>query len=503
MIKLNYILFFLLVSFLAKGAEFDLVWTSPSQNSSQSMPCGGGDVGMNVWVENGDVLFYVAKSGAFDENNTLLKQGRFRFRLTPNPFLKATDFKQTLKVNDGYVEISANGTTVQLWADVQKPVIHVDIQSKKAVSCEVHYENWRYADRLIRKNEGQQNSYKWAVPAGLTIKKDSVIVSNDAVLFFHQNPEKTIFDVTVAQQGLENVKTQLYNPLANLISGGKLWTKNLVFSHTEKGIYAGTDFQAWIFKSKKPAKQQQITIALETSQASTMAYWETSLNKTIATINPTSDRKQSIVWWNAFWNRSFIHIDGEAANLSRNYTLFRYMLGCNAHSDWPTRFNGGLFTFDPVYVDSTLKLTPDYRKWGGGTFTAQNQRLVYWPMLKSGDYDLMTPQFEFYNRLLKNAELRSKIYWNHDGACFAEQLENFGLPNPSEYGWKRPDYADKGVEYNAWLEYEWETVLEFCQMILETKSYANADISRYLPLIESAVTFLDEHYRYLAAHRGR
>ena len=56
------------------------------------------------------------------------------------------------------------------------------------------------------------------------------------------------------------------------------------------------------------------------------------------------------------------------------------------------------------------------------------------------------------------------------------------LPNPAEYGFKRPDWFDKGLEYNAWLEYEWDTVLEFCQMILETKNYANADITPYLPL---------------------
>jgi hypothetical protein len=40
-------------------------------------------------------------------------------------------------------------------------------------------------------------------------------------------------------------------------------------------------------------------------------------------------------------------------------------------------------------------------------------------------------------------------------------------------------------------------------MILETKSYNNADISRYKPLIESCVRFFDEHYRYLAKLRGR
>lgn len=41
------------------------------------MPCGGGDIGMNVWVEEGDVLFYLSRSGTFDENNCLLKQGVF------------------------------------------------------------------------------------------------------------------------------------------------------------------------------------------------------------------------------------------------------------------------------------------------------------------------------------------------------------------------------------------------------------------------------------------
>ncbi|MDE5919805.1 MAG: hypothetical protein K2H05_09895, partial [Duncaniella sp.] len=32
-------------------APKDLVWTSMSHDSSGSMPVGGGDIGMNVWVE--------------------------------------------------------------------------------------------------------------------------------------------------------------------------------------------------------------------------------------------------------------------------------------------------------------------------------------------------------------------------------------------------------------------------------------------------------------------
>ncbi|RYG21222.1 MAG: hypothetical protein EOO07_03135, partial [Chitinophagaceae bacterium] len=59
-----------------------------------------------------------------------------------------------------------------------------------------------------------------------------------------------------------------------------------------------------------------------------------------------------------------------------------------------------------------------------------------------------------------------------------------------------------GMEYNAWLEYEWDTVLEFCLMILETERYTGRNIDEYMPLIESSLAFFKEHYLYLAKQRG-
>lgn len=493
----------LLVATYLCASDATYRWISPSSNSSESMPCGGGDIGLNVWVENGDLMFYISRSGTFDENNTLLKQGRVRVQLHPNPFLSGNDFYQELNMEKGSMTVTSGGVKVVLWADVFKPVVHVEIESKRRIESTVYYENWRYRDRLIRKGEGQQNSYKWAAPEHLAVKADTVKVVGNSVVFYHQNAAETVFDVVVAQQGMESVKTEMMNPLANLVSGGKMWGDNLRFVGTEMGEYAGTDYKAWKLSSVKPFTRQSLTIALHTEQTPSAIDWEQNLTKTISKVQRNNDRKLSQAWWSEFWNRSFVRIGGENATISRNYTLFRYMLGCNAYGTSPTKFNGGLFTFDPVGVDLAQAFTPDYRKWGGGTMTAQNQRLVYWPMLKSGDFDMMPSQFDFYNNMLRNAELRSQVYWGHKGACFAEQIENFGLPNPSEYGWKRPDYFDKGVEYNAWLEYEWETILEFCQMILDTKTYHNADVSKYMPLVESAVTFFDEHYRYRASRRGR
>ena len=527
-----FVLLFVFVSVSALWSQHaNVIWNTPSRNSSESMPCGGGDIGMNIWVEEGDILFYLSRSGTFDENNCQLKQGRFRIRLFPSPFKDAKDFRQELKLKDGYVEVSAGGTQIQLWADVYHPVVHVEITNAQPLRTEVSYENWRYKERMIRKGEGQQCSYKWAPPKGAVTTADFVSLSSkrelpgmtkerNLLLFYHRNPEQTVFDIAVAQQGMENVKFQMMNPLKHLTFGGYLFGDNLEYTGTTDNIYAGTDYRAWNFRSSKASRKEQFCIVLHTEQTATVEQWEQDLQINLQRIAPqgkisskivSQDKKQTRLWWNAFWQRSFIEPIGDTENkndsdikeITRNYTLFRYMLGCNAYGSVPTKFNGGLFTFDPCHIDEKQAFTPDYRKWGGGTMTAQNQRLVYWPMLKSGDFDMMSSQFDFYNRMLKNAELRTQVYWQHNGACFCEQIENYGLPNPAEYGFKRPEWFDKGVEYNAWLEYEWDTILEFCQMILETKNYANADITPYLPLIESSLTFFDEHYRQLASRRGR
>jgi hypothetical protein len=29
---------------------YNVVWTTPRRDASESMPCGGGDIGLNVWV---------------------------------------------------------------------------------------------------------------------------------------------------------------------------------------------------------------------------------------------------------------------------------------------------------------------------------------------------------------------------------------------------------------------------------------------------------------------
>lgn len=465
----------------------DYVWTTQSQNSSGSMPCGGHDVGMNVWVENGDILFYVSKSGMLDENNTLLKAGRFRLNIKGQPF-SGTDFEQRLCLDDGAIYIKGKGISIRLWADIYQPKVFVEMNATHKADATLSYESWRYKDRPVTKAECQQGSYKWNIPADCTTFADSIKAAKSSIDFWHTNRSYTVFDYTVSREGLDAIKDELYNPIGGKTFGGSITMPGFKFTGTSTGTYASTDYKAWHY-SATGIRQATVSIDLYTGETTSTA------------LSAKKSKAQSTKWWHRFWQRSFITAEGEGAAMARNYELFRYMLGCNAYGEYPTKFNGSLFTFDPVYADPKCPFTPDFRKWGGGTMTAQNQRLVYWPMLKSGDTDMMKAQFDTYLRMLPNATRRTKFYWNHDGASFSEQIENCGLPNPTEYGKHKPG-DDPGMDRNAWLEYQWDTALEFCSMIMQAHKYSGMDIAEYEPLIRQTLIFFDEHYQYVAKKLG-
>jgi hypothetical protein len=521
------LLFFYLTIFLSfslSAQEFsvdsyNLKWTSQSANSGESMPCGGGDIGLNVWAEKGDILFYMSRSGAFDENNVFPKLGRVRVKLSPNPFEEGSVFSQELKLGEGFVEIKGRkgklSATVKIWVDVFRPVVQVDVTSNKPLQMTAGYESWRTQDRELKGAEKNSSSFKW-LKEKATVFKDSIVTNKDEVLFYHRNRDSTVFDLVVNQQQLNAVKSQLWNPLKGLTYGGLMKGMNMVVdktpvSNSKNNRYANADYESFKLKSKSNSLDHHLQIYLHIAQTDDVTAWEKGLAniKKDAGAGQKQAGQKTLDWWKQYWHRSYIALNTSKPDSSspvwqtgRNYQLFRYMLACNAYGSEPTKFNGGLFTYDPVFVDSTYQFSPDHRNWGGGTFTAQNQRLVYWPMLKSGDFDLMTSQFDFYKRALGNAEIRTKHYWGHQGASFTEQMESFGLPNYAEYGSKRPADFDPGMEFNPWLEYLWDTSLEFCLMILDKQRFTGEDISKYIPLIESCIDFFDQHYQYLAGKRS-
>ena len=255
--------------------------------------------------------------------------------------------------------------------------------------------------------------------------------------------------------------------------------------------------------------------------------WNSNLDKTVshARQNYHAAFEETVQWWHDFWNRSYIIIHPERADpsdpvwqMSRNYQLFRYQLGGNAFGEYPSKFNGGNLIFDPVLVNENTAYEPDWRQWGGAVHTAQNQRLLYWPMLKAGDFDAIIPQFELYRKGLPGATARVLTHFGHGGAVFPEYMSVPGIVFGAGWGWPGDghrgrgeevpfgdpratgatgynDIVEKGVMANQSCAYHWESQVEHAYMILEYHRFSGRDISMYMPFIKASLVFFDEHYQ--------
>jgi len=140
-------------------------------------------------------------------------------------------------------------------------------------------------------------------------------------------------------------------------------------------------------------------------------------------------------------------------------------------------------------------------------------------MLKSGDFDVILPQFELYRKGLPGAMARVKTHFGHGGAVYCEYTSVPGIPFGDGWGWKGGisnrqrgeeipfgdpladglkgygDPVEKGVMANRAIAYHWESQVEHAYMILEYHRFTGEDISQYMPFIKQSLLFFDQHYR--------
>ena len=517
--------------------DYTIVWTEQSKNASESMPLVGGDMGCNVWVENGDILLYVQRSGSLSENGEYLKMGRFRLQLTPNLLADAASFRQTLKLADGFIEIEAKGqgghtVLIRLWVDVHNPVIHMAVEANRRIEAAVSYESWRTEDTELLPIKERRDRFTCfsleGYPGKVTRVKDQISSTDQGILFYHRNPkDKLIPEVLIKQQRLEAYADEIYDDIKDRTFGGLLFGKGFIQAGTGQGTYQMTPYKSWTLKSDRAKRKHHILIATHIEQAKIEADWHQHLHGTVEKARQNSQAAfgRTIAWWHGFWNRSHIFVQPDtpdAANpvwqMSRNYQLFRYQLGGNAFGEYPTKFNGGNLIVDPVLVNKNMAYDPDWRQWGGAVHTAQNQRLLYWPMLKAGDYDAILPQFELYRKGLPGATARVKTHFGHGGAVFPEYMSAPGIVFGAGWGWEGNGHRARGEEipfgdpratgargYNTFAEvgvmanqscaYHWESQVEHAYMILEYHRFSGKDISQYMPFVKAAILFFDEHYQ--------
>jgi len=475
------------------AAANDVTWNSPGTNENDSMPLGNGDIALNVWTEqNGDIVLLLAKSDAWSENGQLLKLGRVRVKLTPNPFTSPGDFTQTLRLETGEVQIQNGKNIARIWVDANNPVVHVEIQSERPVQLEAKSELWRAKTYHLDQNAvSRAGFFEWGNnPDGLDFEADTVLpAQNNQVTWCHFNTN-SIYPLVFEKEHLESLLPKYPDPLLHRCFGVTMKGSNLVSSNDQT------------LKSMRASKSLHLDLFALTQQVDSPNDWQAALSKKINFIDAIpikSAWKSHQQWWTEFWSRSWIHVSGtsDAEKVSQSYAIQRYMTACAGRGAQPIKFNGSLFTVGhdlPEGKSSTENNhDPDYRAWGN-SFWNQNTRLIYWPLIATGDNDLLAPWFNMYVQALPLAKDRTRLYFHHDGGAFIETIYFWGLPNVNDFGWN-----NQGPELQSeWMRYHIQGGLEVLAQMLDRYDYTqDEDFARntLLPMADATITYYGQHWQ--------
>jgi hypothetical protein len=479
-------------------SRYNVIWISPSKDATGVMPLGNGDIAAGVYViENGDLFLLLAKNDAFNFAGDIYKTGRVRVALSPNPFRAGRPFRQTLDLATGSIRIEADGATLRIWADANRPLYHVEIAAPREVTVEARPEFWSRLDGTHDVCLTRQGNLLWYFPVG-----DRSVYADD--LKFYQ----------VEQMGAKFPDPYRFNTFGHLLESPALKLK--------QGALCGR------------GKSFDIRIHALAMQTPRPATWiETIERQAARPVDVKRDWENHCRWWAGFWQRSWIvttdntlpaaereRLRGEpspagmreeqdgAALAAQSYNVFRFLMACQSRGRIQTKFNGGLFTQQLRVAgdqkrpgatrqpDGTWLTHEDDRLWGR-RFTFQNQRHLYWPLLASGDFDLMRPFFGYYFHLLEMRKAITKAWFGHEGAYFRENIEPTGAERDCDHG-GRPPKTKPGEPHEGWYhDYYFTSGLETLVMMADDVEYTDDAAFRdrvLVPFAREILRFFDQHY---------
>ena len=468
--------------------QYNVVWTTPSEDPHGSMPLGNGDVGVNVWVEpSGELVFYISKTDAWDENGRLCKIGRVRVTFDP-PLPVTNGFRQELKLSEGVIEIESriqnSGARIRLWVDANRPVVRIESESEQAVNCRAEVELWRLRERPFGKDDDHFSGRGLSDFSFKPTVLPDIVVTSAAprVVWYHRNT-RSLYPLCSRTQHLEELAERFPDPLLN---------------HTFGASLAGTGFVrdgAQGLRSLVPAKRHDLSVTVLAAKTETPAAWQAQLE--LMEKSSSSSWEAHVKWWGAFWDRSWIFLSGtpEAATVTRGYVLQRFMNACAGRGGSPIKFNGSIFTVEakPGASPETPEGDPDWRKWGGN-YWFQNTRLAYWPMLEAGDFDLMDAWFRMYRDALPLSQARVETYYKFKNAAqFPETMYGWGLPNNGDYGWTNTAPEPS----NPYISRYWNGSLELIAVMLDRYDFTQDktfERDTLVPLADALISFLDQYW---------
>ena len=503
-------------------SRYNVVWTTPSSDATGVMPIGNGDIAAGVYaIENGDLYLLLAKNDAYNYQGDLFKTGRVRISLNPNPFKSGKPFRQTLDLMTGSIRIEADGLKIRIWADANRPVYHVEVSSPREVQVNVRPDLWKRPD-CTPFNMTEFNGTKFYPSTAISEPTQDVSLERDGnMLWYFPVGDRSIYPDDLKYYNVRQMSSKLKDPFRFNTFGNLMECPQLLLNN---GALTGK------------GKTFEIRIHSLTMQTPEPSTW-------VQTIEQQAARKPDIQadwnhhcrWWSDFWGRSWIIAtdntrpvarreilkgeatptgirdeDDGAALTAQSYNVFRFLMACQSRGRVQVKFNGGLFTQQLKFkeedkksrtnmvrqADGSWLTNEDDRLWGR-RFTFQNQRLLYWPLLASGDYDLMKPFFSYYSNLLEMRKAITKSWFGHEGAYFRENIEPDGAEHDCGND-GRPPRTKPGEKYEGWYhDYYFTSGLEILAMTCDNVNYTGDKAFRdsiLVPFAREVLLFFDKHY---------
>ena len=499
-------------------AACDVVWDSPSTNSAGSMPLGNGDIGLNAWVEeSGDLVFFISKTDAWTDCGRMVKLGQVRVRLTPS--LATLPFRQQLQLLHGQMVITSgpegSATTLRLWVDANRPVIHIEAESQQEMQAQVGLYVWRTADRDWQ-GDGTVGYISSMNTGPLIEKADTVLPPTDnCIVWYHRN-ELTIYPWTMAAQGLTSLVPLVSDPLLHRTFGGCISGAGLVQAE------AGAATQA--LTTVAPTRHLDVAIDVLTAQTDTAGQWLDQLNDIVVEEQGTEVAAAWAAhcqWWEDFWNRSWIFVhtpeddtpataaqiaarvtardalqltgngglsnhirpavstDPDGPVVTSGYARQRFVTAAAGRGAYPIKHDGSIFTVNTR--DPASLVEADYRVHGANYWFLDSATTSYGPMLRSGDYEQLLPLFGMYRAMVPMARERTKQYFGHEGIFIPATVYPWGTFQTNEY-----------------VQYLWQGGLELTAKMLDYyEATQNVAFLRetLLPLADGVATFYDRHWQ--------
>ena len=503
-----------------KLGNYNIIWESPSKDATGQMPLGNGDIAAGIYaISDGDLYLLLSKNDAFTYKGDIFKTGRVRISLSPNPFSEGKSFLQTMDMLTGSVQIEADDVKISIWADANRPVYHVEIDSPNEIKVQAEPEFWERFDQCGFNNfdvTGENIQETTSKPT-----QDIRVDRDGKIIWYYAVGDRSVFESDMDYYDVESMIGKFPDPYIHNTFGNLLESPDLTL---ENDVLSGK------------GKHFDIRIHSLTEQTPETSHWiNTIVEQAALPVNTKQDWENHKKWWADFWDRSWIFISdnqmpsGEkgkissegyiseredkdaAALITQSYNVFRYLMACQSRGENQTKFNGGLFTQplrctqDNIWKkvvasesDGFLISHEDDRDWGR-RYTFQNQRLLYWPMVMSGDYDLMKPFFNYYTSLLPVRKAITKAWFEHEGAYYRENIEPTGAERdcgrdglPLKVG--PGENTGQGYYHSFYFTSGLEIVAMMIDYVNNSGDEEYRD-SELIPFAREVLLFFDKHYQ--------